>query len=105
METGTSIQTRNRTMTGLRFLFRVSSRDFVPGRFSDVGQSPMHPRHADVRETCTVADVMADRHGFGRGSNPSILDWRSRSELKRDVLAVKHTWTDCFSGFELSNRQ
>ena len=26
METGTSIQTRNRTMTGLRFLFRVSMR-------------------------------------------------------------------------------
>ena len=26
METGTSIQTRNRTMTGLRFLFRVTMR-------------------------------------------------------------------------------
>ena len=38
----------------------LTSRDFVPGRFSDVGQSPMHPRHADVRETCTQADYNPD---------------------------------------------
>ena len=33
-----------------------TSRDFVPGRFSDVGQRQPHARQTDVRETCAKAD-------------------------------------------------
>jgi hypothetical protein len=34
-----------------------NSRDFVPGRFSDVGQRTRQCHHADVRETCTFSSV------------------------------------------------
>ena len=61
-----------------------NSRDFVPGRFSDVGQRTRHRHHTDVRETCTEAGISrsagpggqadsrtGDGHGQGGEASPA----------------------------------
>jgi hypothetical protein len=96
MESGVSICNRNRIMTGVRFLFRITLRrhdlaalisipialpasqcptscDFVPWRFSDAGlashQNPRYPRASENLHK-TALSVCSKSLSMGRSPRP-----------------------------------
>ena len=51
----------------------ITSRDFVPWRFSDAGHSAVWMvRHAGVRETCTGAEVIRSPRRRGRAASAAL---------------------------------